>query len=284
MQCKDVQFLLANGEPLDEQASLHHATCAECASFAAFEARLVDDVSQWRSDPPSPYLRGQIRAALMAKREKPTKRILLWASGLAAATLGVVLLLALPQNASGAETAYRRMEAKVAQVGTLHMTVLWKQDKGTGGLEKVYELWWKPGAWREKSPAGQGGDRLKLQKTDGIVYHRYDPESKTVIDAREQAPQPSDFSLQGIAGAYMDPPKRFERQWPTPQTELIIATNEGSWSRIVFSVDPKTELPFHAEKQNRNADGWEETGVLDFEFNRPIPDRTFQPADLKPRP
>lgn len=290
MQCKEIQILIANGEALDSQSNAHAQSCPDCRTLQAFESRLADNLASLRAVEPPAYLKEKLQSAIEPAfpKKKKVGRLLYLGSGLAAAGLGLLLLFGSPQRAEGAESAFHRMEGQFKKLSSLHMIVKWRPGNGNvedGPMRQVYELWWRPGAWREKSPSVQGGDRLKLQEGGGIVYRRLDPTTGKIWVANEVAKQPDDFSLAGIAGQYIGGPTKFERSFPGTGHETIVATNDGGWSRIVFDVDTNTELPRSATKEYLDGNrSWQVSGSLLFECNKPAPAATFEPSDLLPRP
>ncbi|CAN5619861.1 hypothetical protein BH11ARM2_BH11ARM2_34910 [soil metagenome] len=121
---------------------------------------------------------------------------------------------------------------------------------------------------------------MKLAGEDGITFYRYDPQTGKVESAREVAAQPDyrSFDLATFAGQYMDTPARFEQ--PSPRE--IVATNGGGWSRMVFTLDPATGLPTHAEKQSLEDGTWTDSGEMEMGFDEAISEARFSPEDLMP--
>lgn len=267
MLCKDLQTKIAVHDPLTPDERQHFQTCPECAAYAAFDAGLGDRLAQWRDPGVAP------------RRRSPARRFRLAVAGLGLAAALTFAVLALPTR-STADTPYTRMLNRARVVDSVHLVVRWRPGNGRvedGPMRKVYELWWKPGAWRE---AGEGRPpSLKRQEPDGLMFYRVDPASGKVRAYRETAKQPDyrAFDLKAFAGTYMDSPTRVEQ----PSRTRIVTTNAGDWSRMVFTLDPATELPTHAEKQSRDSHGaWTTAGELDMEFDGEIPDARFTPEDL----
>ena len=267
MPCKELQTKIAVHDPLTPDERRHAETCSECAAFAAFDATLGARLEGWRDPGAAPV------------RRSPARPFRLAYAGVGLAAALAFAALAIPARSTAA-TAYRRMLGRIHRVHSVHLVVAWRPGDGRpqdGPPRRVYELWWKPGAWRE---AGEGArPSLKRVEPDGLMFYRYDPETRRVERMHEVAAQPdfATFDLASFAGRYMDAPARFEQ--PSPTT--IVATNAGDWSRMVFTVDPATGLPTHAEKQSRGVGGaWSMAGRLDMAFDAPIPAVRFAPEDL----
>lgn len=269
MQCKDLQTKLAVNETLTPDEQRHVDACSECAQFAAFDATLEPRLADWRV-PAEALGRRTVRAPF---------RLAYAGAGLAAAlTLAVI---ALPSR-SNAQESYRKMLGRIRTARSVHMTVLWRNDGPIekNPLEKRYELWWKPGAWREQWK--QERPSLKLKEADGVQFYRFDPKSNTVQHMNETSKQDdfANFDLLRFADKFMATPTQFAQ--PTPTT--LIATNAGNWSRMVFTLDPATGLPTHATKMYSNGHVWEVSGEIDLELNLPVDEGMFDPKSLEETP
>ena len=272
MPCKPIQTKLAVHDPLIPSEDRHTQECPDCAAYAAFDAALEERLEGWRDPGP-----------LAFRRRIPARSVRLAYVGLVAVTV-LFGVLALPVRSPG-ETplaAYRRMLLQVRGVRRLHLVVRWRPGAGRvedGPIRTVEELWWKPGAWREERPGAS--PILKLASKDGIAFYRYDPKAGKVRKAVERAAQTDyrTFDLASFAEVYMATPTRFER--PAPDT--LVATNAGDWSRMIFTLDPRTGLPTRAAKEFRTSGGaWARSGELILEFDGAIPQSRFDPAGLRP--
>lgn len=273
MQCEQIQIEMSSAQTLSPSVKQHIETCADCQGVSRFNQEIAQKMKQIDIPNPSTELFDRIRSA------RPNRRLTLRAStklvaGFAAAAALTVAFFTL--SGGSAEAAYRQMANSLTRAKTVHFSLFSKDAK------KVYELWWRPGAWRESAAPDLGGERLKLTANDGVEFYRY--QDGAVQKMKEMAPQPTEFTLEAIADRLMDPPAKFESQVVDAQTETITATNKGGWSRIIFRVDRVSHLPLHGQHQSLGNGVWTNDGSFDFEFNKPISDDKFDPKSLVPRP
>lgn len=266
MLCKDLQTKLAVHEELTP-AELHHTeTCPACAEFAAFDSRLEARVADWRIPLGMPNRRTAARPYRLAY------------AGLGLAAALTLAVLALPARSS-AQEVYRQMLTRVRTVKTVHLVVQWREDGPLekNPLRKVYELWWKPGAWREQWKSNRPS--LKLKEADGLNFYRFDPGSGEVQKMGETGPQEdfATFDLAKFANQYMATPTQFEQPTPTK----LIATNAGGWSRMIFTLDPSTGLPTHATKLFKDGKDWKVSGEISLDLDLPVEESHFDPSSLK---
>lgn len=274
MRCEELQTKIAVHDALSADEIRHAESCPDCREFAHFNGTLSARLDGWREEPTVLRPRATRRMGVRSPR--------LAFTGVGLAALLTVALVALPTRSPArpsAQAAYQRMIHQTEIVRSVHLVVNWRPGKGNpedGPLGKVYELWWRPGAWRESRPGAQPS--LKRTEDGSVMFYRYDPASRSVTSYREIAPQMDyrTFDLATFATQYMDKPTRFEQ----PNATTIVAINGGGWSRMVFTVDPVTSLPSHATKQFRSGTHWETSGELEMEFNGAVPDARFDPADL----
>lgn len=285
MHCEQIQIEISSGSILDGPTQEHVKSCASCSEFERFSKEISSKAHQMNIPEMSSNVYENLK---QSQRRRPgilasTKILVGLASGTA-----VFLVAGLMLNGGKAEAAYGRMRAQIAKVKSVHMTIFWRPGNGNvedGELQKIYELWWRPGAWREQASQREGGDRLQIADgTGGIQFYRYDSASKRVLSSQEANMRPSDFSLETVAKTYMDTPVAFDESSVDANTKLIVAINRGGWSRIKFFVDRTSNLPFKADKEYKTNGTWKVSGHFDFEFNRPIPNSMFEPSDLAPKP
>lgn len=262
MPCKDLQTKIALRDALTADERRHAESCPECTAFATFDADLGERLTHWRDPKRDPQ-----------PRPVPVRRFRLAYAGAGLAAALVLVAVALPTRVSAKE-AYLRMLGQAGQVRSVHLVVRWRN--GSAPLRQTYELWWRSGAWREKWEGLRPS--LKLSGTEGITFYRFDPRTGKVQAAHESAEQSDfrSFDLAKFATQYMDTPTRFAKPSPT----RVVATNAGGWSRMIFTIDPATGLPTHAEKQALKGATWQESGEIDLEFDRPIPEDRFAPESL----
>lgn len=275
MSCESIQVEICSGEHLSSEAKQHLQACPYCKGLAEFESSLTSRLSELYEVAPPEYLNGRIASGLR-QRSRPR----FW-SGAWFATAGAfataVLVFLLLGSGGQAEAAYLRMLTRARLVRTAHVTVT------ALGRGKVYELWWQPGAWREKSPSDLGGDRLKLQQAEGLMFYRYEPTTGKLLIAHEIGDQLKSFELKDVAAAYMGTPATFQ-ETNRAGREVIEANDAFAHSRLEFTVDPSTGLPTEADKQHREGGAWATSYHLSFEFNKPLPAGIFLVSDLPPKP
>ena len=282
MHCEQIQIQISSANALDAQVEEHLQSCANCREFHRFSNEIVSKVSNIDIPAMSPRVYEQVKA----RRSKPRSKVVEFGLGLASVGLAVLVVGAMLSGGK-AEAAYRQMRTQMTKVTSVHMTIYWRPGQGNvedGALQRIYDLWWQPGAWREKASRREGGDRLQVAEGTGIKFYRYDETSKKVESSQEANMNPSDFSLEMVAKQYMDTPAKFEESPLDDKTNLIIAINKGGWSRMKFYVDSSTHLPYKADKEYQTNGTWKTSGHFDFEFNRSIPKSMFDPSDLVPRP
>jgi len=288
MHCNHAQLEVSIQDSLTDGAARHLATCVACDEFDRFQRLITTEARAWRDEAPSVTLRTRIENRL-ADRQSARRsavplgwRALALGAGLTA-VVGGVLFFGVPRSA---EAAYQVMLLRVSRVATVHYTLYGRRSAASEGpLVKIDELWYKHGAWREKSSPDRGGDRLKLQAAEGLTYSHFDPTQGKVVTMQESAEQVSKFSVREIAEQFLGAPGHYDVRNIDPAAEEITVSSADGWSRVRFLVDPATELPSAGDKQffSRSA-GWVTSAHFEVEFNMPIPARVFDPADLEPKP
>jgi hypothetical protein len=280
MQCEKIQIEISSGTTLAATAASHLASCATCQEYARVEAGLSEEARRIYGQPVPDDLRERIRNRIVDGL--PAKRSRSGWSWLAASAVTAALLSLLLLGGSGrAEAAYRQMLGKISEVASAHLT-LTQMDAGPSG-RKVYELWWKRGAWREKSPADQGGDRLKLQMPGGLMYYHYDPQERRVTEVHEVGTQIQSFDVKGLQGVFMPAATSYEMRQANDHSTTIMVMR-GNQERMVFATDSVTGLPLTAAHQFLQSGGWKTSQLFAFDFNNKVSDQVFEPSGLMPKP
>ena len=167
------------------------------------------------------------------------------------------------------------------------MVLKWRSgEHSEGELSLVEEDWYQDGKWHKTGPADMGGDRILLTEPDGIKFYHYENSEGRVVRLNELGPQVSTFTVEDVAPRFLPTGAQTRETdlgsviFGGQQTTLYeVATTDGS-ERVLFWLRPGTDLPIHAEKQDRENGEWKVYGTLDFEFGLTLPPSTFDPASL----
>lgn len=277
----------------------HVAHCADCAAARDAAQRLTERARSW-ADVTAPAGLGvrMLSSATMAAPAMPARprqaplRLRQLAVAAAALVLGIGLTLGLRVHGN-AGPLLRQMVKAVSQAQSVHMVLSWRTGPNQDGpVQSVEEIWYQDGRWRKTSAPDEGGDRIIRQGAHGLEYYRYEPYQGKVVEVPEGARQPGsgDFTFEGLAGTYF-PIGASPQTTSLGQVNLngrtlieVQASVPEAGERMLFWLDPKTDLPVRAEKWDLNYKTmrWEMQGQMELDFNQTIPPAIFDPQTLHP--